>query len=569
MGDSLDSILNSLEGIDTKSFLKPKTMADMKNQKRNSMNINAAATNKNSDMSKQFPMEPTVPSVAPNESLSVLEQGINEFSGVTNGDPFTGFESPAACVNPPSNADEDPFDLFGDVPPTTSSSIPLTSSAEDLMDGFAAVPAAECNKPLSFVEDNPFVSPTPMPPAALPPRQPSSKYKVFDFVDAEEYYEERKPISPPVEPSSPPPGGLHHRSTDRPAEVLAEASQKAAKLLQSGTRWFMKTSKHIVQEVHTKFHEHQGGHKRHQGRTQSYGRERHPPAYYYEWASQLARMSPNTQGATLSALSEYDRLEVQRILDENALGETYLHRRPPPPPPSYDEVIKEPRVVVEKPIIVEEEDLLGLHTTSNVLVDERSGPDGLFQTTRKTTRNANAFESMIDLGESLPVHHSAGLNPKRGSAMDETAQEEEPEQRRLLREKRLAIQAERIQRQLAEKQEREENERAEKEGKVVFRDTLKPKIDRWAHGKSDNIRALLSSLHVVLWEDSGWTPPSIADMVEDAKVKRVYMKANLIVHPDKVKQKGGSLEHIATAEMLFDVLKRAWGKFEQGALGKS
>ena len=47
-----------------------------------------------------------------------------------------------------------------------------------------------------------------------------------------------------------------------------------------------------------------------------------------------------------------------------------------------------------------------------------------------------------------------------------------------------------------------------------------------------------------------------------AQVKRVYMKANLVVHPDKVKQKGGSLEQVATADMVFDVLKAAWGRFE-------
>ena len=46
------------------------------------------------------------------------------------------------------------------------------------------------------------------------------------------------------------------------------------------------------------------------------------------------------------------------------------------------------------------------------------------------------------------------------------------------------------------------------------------------------------------------------------QVKRIYMKANLIVHPDKVKQKGGTLEQITIADMVFDVLKMAWGKFE-------
>ena len=52
----------------------------------------------------------------------------------------------------------------------------------------------------------------------------------------------------------------------------------------------------------------------------------------------------------------------------------------------------------------------------------------------------------------------------------------------------------------------------------------------------DNIRALLSTLHTVLWEGSGWNPPNMTDLVETNKVKKQYMKANLIVHPDKVRQ---------------------------------
>ena len=39
------------------------------------------------------------------------------------------------------------------------------------------------------------------------------------------------------------------------------------------------------------------------------------------------------------------------------------------------------------------------------------------------------------------------------------------------------------------------------------------------------------------------------------------MKANLVVHPDKVKQKGGSLEQVTAADMVFHVLKAAWSKF--------
>lgn len=121
----------------------------------------------------------------------------------------------------------------------------------------------------------------------------------------------------------------------------------------------------------------------------------------------------------------------------------------------------------------------------------------------------------------------------------------------------------------------------------------------------DNIRALLSTLHTVLWEGSGWNPPNMTDLVETNKVKKQYMKANLIVHPDKVqamvwllcshcgsecllhplmqivvvftdslvtilqvKQKGGTVEQIVIADMAFDALKTAWAKFESGELRK-
>jgi len=50
--------------------------------------------------------------------------------------------------------------------------------------------------------------------------------------------------------------------------------------------------------------------------------------------------------------------------------------------------------------------------------------------------------------------------------------------------------------------------------------------------------------------------------MEPGQVRKWYMKANLVVHPDKVKQRHGSLEELARAEMIFDALKSAWGKFQ-------
>ena len=41
----------------------------------------------------------------------------------------------------------------------------------------------------------------------------------------------------------------------------------------------------------------------------------------------------------------------------------------------------------------------------------------------------------------------------------------------------------------------------------------------------------------MLWEGSGWTPPGMTDLVEAGKVKKQYMKVNLIIHPDKVSRR--------------------------------
>ena len=73
--------------------------------------------------------------------------------------------------------------------------------------------------------------------------------------------------------------------------------------------------------------------------------------------------------------------------------------------------------------------------------------------------------------------------------------------------------------QLAEKRARDDAEAAEQSGKVELRVLLQPRVDNWMAGKKDNIRALLSTLHTVLWEDSGWVQPSMADMVDNSKVR--------------------------------------------------
>lgn len=46
------------------------------------------------------------------------------------------------------------------------------------------------------------------------------------------------------------------------------------------------------------------------------------------------------------------------------------------------------------------------------------------------------------------------------------------------------------------------------------------------------------------------------------QVRKAWMKANLLVHPDKVRQRNGTDEQVAIADMVFDALKEAWGQFK-------
>ncbi|XP_043576828.1 cyclin-G-associated kinase [Chiloscyllium plagiosum] len=90
-------------------------------------------------------------------------------------------------------------------------------------------------------------------------------------------------------------------------------------------------------------------------------------------------------------------------------------------------------------------------------------------------------------------------------------------------------------------------------------DPLKLKILDWIEGKERNIRALLSTLHTVLWEgETKWKPVSMADIVHPDQVKKVYRKAILVVHPDKAT--GEPYEQYA--KMIFMELNDAWSEFE-------
>ena len=70
--------------------------------------------------------------------------------------------------------------------------------------------------------------------------------------------------------------------------------------------------------------------------------------------------------------------------------------------------------------------------------------------------------------------------------------------------------------------------------KFKLADQVDARIMKWRAGKESNLRALLSSLENVLWEEAGWTKVGMGDVLLPNKVKIVYMKGIAKVHPDKV-----------------------------------
>ncbi|XP_063459697.1 cyclin-G-associated kinase isoform X16 [Pan paniscus] len=90
-------------------------------------------------------------------------------------------------------------------------------------------------------------------------------------------------------------------------------------------------------------------------------------------------------------------------------------------------------------------------------------------------------------------------------------------------------------------------------------DPLKLKLLDWIEGKERNIRALLSTLHTVLWDgESRWTPVGMADLVAPEQVKKHYRRAVLAVHPDKA----AGQPYEQHAKMIFMELNDAWSEFE-------
>lgn len=63
------------------------------------------------------------------------------------------------------------------------------------------------------------------------------------------------------------------------------------------------------------------------------------------------------------------------------------------------------------------------------------------------------------------------------------------------------------------------------------------------------------SLRQILGPESGWHPVPLTEVITSAAVKKAYRKATLCVHPDKLQQRGATVQQKYISEKVFDLLK--------------
>ncbi|KAL2619986.1 hypothetical protein R1flu_000191 [Riccia fluitans] len=141
---------------------------------------------------------------------------------------------------------------------------------------------------------------------------------------------------------------------------------------------------------------------------------------------------------------------------------------------------------------------------------------------------------------------------------------ESPRRRRLRYDNFKHLQAwKRASKKIAEMRQQEEARQQERDEKMKIACVLDPQIAKWYSGKEADLRALLSTLQNVLWSECTiWKVVSSSELASPSSVKKVYRRASFCLHPDKVQQRGGTIEQKYISEKVFGVLREAWNKFQ-------
>jgi hypothetical protein len=85
------------------------------------------------------------------------------------------------------------------------------------------------------------------------------------------------------------------------------------------------------------------------------------------------------------------------------------------------------------------------------------------------------------------------------------------------------------------------------------------KVREWTEGKKRNIRALLCSLSDIIWPECQWGGCQMNELITCEQVKKVYRKAIVYIHPDKLQ--GDPNQPLA--KLIFVELNEAWSQFQE------
>ncbi|BAT75459.1 hypothetical protein VIGAN_01332600 [Vigna angularis var. angularis] len=190
----------------------------------------------------------------------------------------------------------------------------------------------------------------------------------------------------------------------------------------------------------------------------------------------------------------------------------------------------------------------------------RSVSDKFSVSSRNSGRQGSSSSDMLDpfcQNSSSSTHSRYPYSSVYGASSftERSEREGESAQRCRARLERYRRTAERAAKALEEKNMRDLVAQKEQAERNRLAETLDIEVRRWSSGKEGNLRALLSTLQYILGPDSGWQPIPLTDVITSAAVKKAYRKATLCVHPDKLQQRGASIQHKYICEKVFDLLK--------------
>lgn len=221
-------------------------------------------------------------------------------------------------------------------------------------------------------------------------------------------------------------------------------------------------------------------------------------------------------------------------------------------------------------------DLMGFHSPTASAPSSRSSsmsrPERLNHEMAKKHAQAKRVWDPVDerwVEVEKPKHHAAsvprpGAQKLRGVSLDESSAFGKPQHVQDAVGKRVQEMRDAQNKAKEELRQRKEKEEADANAEDEVRKRLEPRIKEWSeeHGKKKQLRALLGTLHTILWPEAKWKQISIGDMLDDSKCKKFYHKATLVVHPDKTHHLDAEKRFLA--KRIFDALSQAKVEFDAG-----